>query len=466
MPTQAIIDQGYRAAIASYRQYCTARGIQPDPAYEAAIGAQYGYAQQYPPSEVIQAKTAEEDRAERARQFDIENDRMIQQAGLDRAAAEKDRAQWAAAYTEAARIGNQGAMAQAAAQVEAANIQAAASIEVANIGAAASRYTDDIKAHIADEAVALERERVAAIELARPGDWVARVGYMRGQTPEQSATLAQAAGGTVFGGQMPGALPQPATAGAAPVAAQAVVGEQGPELATSTPQGTQITPLQAEQAGYLRGRLPQMAGGGVVGGYTTPTYKFPATRNTGAVRSELLNPSQMLETMVGRSRTPDEYLQRQATGQRWMAGGLPLTGQSGATTAGTTGGTTTPTVGPGGTQPAGDTGAPAGSPINDLTIFQAARAGGQYNVAPFQASTGPTRNTVTGVEIPPPWQINLQQFSNMTRAEQAMMAGHWRSMGMIPGETEEEMLANAYDAMRRSAFTGMASALPQYAGMR
>jgi hypothetical protein len=99
-------------------------------------------------------------------------------------------------------------------------------------------------------------------------------------------------------------------------------------------------------------------------------------------------------------------------------------------------------------------------------MFQAARAGGQYNVAPFQAWTGPTRNTVTGVEIPPPWQINLQQFSNMTRAEQAMMAGHWRSMGMIPGETEEEMLANAYNAMRRSAFTGMASALPQFAGMR
>ena len=149
-----------------------------------------------------------------------------------------------------------------------------------------------------------------------------------------------------------------------------------------------------------------------------------------------------------------------------MAGGLPQT----------TGGGVAPTTsvntpaGAGGTAaPPGTTGTATGaaaSPINDLTIFQAARAGGQYGLPAFQAWTGPTRNTVTGVEIPPPWQINLQQFSNMTRAEQAMMAGHWRSMGMIPGETEDEMLSAAYDAMRRSAFTGMASALPQYAGMR
>jgi hypothetical protein len=99
-------------------------------------------------------------------------------------------------------------------------------------------------------------------------------------------------------------------------------------------------------------------------------------------------------------------------------------------------------------------------------MFKAARAGGQYNVAPFQAWTGPTRNTATGVEIPPPWQMNLMQFQNSTRAEQEMMASHWRSMLMIPGETVEEQLAAAYDAMRRSAFTGMASTLPQYAGMR
>jgi len=478
MPTQAEIRSGYDTALRSYYNWCATRGIQPDQTYINNLLMTYGFppqAQTLPRTDIIQAETesqiSQNEIAEDARQFDITNAATIDQAAKDRASAEKRQSIASAAMVEAARVGNEGAFAQARADVEAAQIDAAAAIETANIAAAASRYSDDIKAEIATEQRKLDREKYMAVELARPGNWVERVGFYRGQTPEQAAELAKYAGSTVYGGQV-GGLPQaqPATAGAAPVAAQAVVGEQGPELATATPQGTQITPLQADQARYLRGQLPQMAYGGVVSGpgaggrvvtSATPTYKFPATRNTGAVRSELLNPSQMLETMVGRSRTPDEYLQRQETGLRFLGGQLP---QTGATTGGT--GATHPIVGPGGTQPAGDTGEPAGSPINDLTIFQAARAGGQYGLPPFQAWTGPTRNTVTGVEIPPPWQINLQQFSNMSRAEQAMMAGHWRSMGMIPGETEEEMLANAYDAMRRSAFTGMASALPQYAGMR
>jgi hypothetical protein len=66
--------------------------------------------------------------------------------------------------------------------------------------------------------------------------------------------------------------------------------------------------------------------------------------------------------------------------------------------------------------------------------------------------------------IPTPWEFNLNQWNNLARAEQAMWAGLWRKAMMIPGETEEEMLANAREAIGRSAFTGMGSALPQYGG--
>jgi len=488
MATQVITQQGYQQALASYYQYCNARGIQPDPVYMNQLAASYGQSYQYPPTEVIQAKTAEEDRAERARQFDIENNRIISQAQKDRDAALADRQMWADAYTEAARIGNQGAMAQAAAQVEAAGIQANAAIEVANIAAQASRYSDDIKAHIADEANELERQRVAAIEFARPSDWAARIGYMRGQTPEQAATLTKYAGGTVFGGQMPGGAalpqPQPATAGAAPAA---LVGEEGIELAQATPAGVQITPLQQQQAEWLRGRLPEMARGGAISGGYGGGATLP--NPTGGARSQLLDPSQMLQSMVSRAKTPEEWLQRRDVGQGFLAGGGAMqagiqyipgaggrlhpwgagAGQGAALpTAGGTPATPLPATAGAGTTAAGGTPTPAGetSPIDQLPFLVAGRAGGQYNVPSFQEWTGERTFPAMGINkpIPTPWEFNLNQWNNLARAEQAMWAGLWRKAMMIPGETEEEMLANAREAIGRSAFTGMGSALPQYGG--
>ena len=492
MPTQAEIQSGYDTALRSYYNYCATRRIQPDQAYINNLLMSYGFppqAQTLPRTDIIQAETqsqiSQNEIKEQAREFDINNATLLKGYELDYQKGREMASIAAQASAAAAAAGAEADKYAADQDLAAAQAQCAAAIESANIAAAASRYSDDIKAEIAREQRQLDREKYMAVELARPGNWVERVGFYKGQTPEQAAELAKYAGSTVYGGQL-GGLPQaqPATAGAAPVAAQAVVGEQGPELATATPQGTQISPLKEDQARYLRGQLPEMAYGGTV-------------------RSELLNPSQMLQRMGSYARTPAEYQASQETGSQWMAGGtgsnpgwrqestptgntlvrtttpgLPMVhpggswAGTGTPAGGTPGGTTTPIVGPGGTQPAGDTGAPAtpgnptGSPIDQLPMFQAARAGGQYNVAPFQAWTGPTRNTVTGVEIPPPWQMNLMQFQNSTRAEQAMMAAHWRSMLMIPGETEEEMIANAYDAMRRSAFTGMASTLPQYAGMR
>lgn len=466
MATQAITQQGYQQALASYTQYCNARGIQPDPAYLASLAAQYGQSYQYPPPEVITAKTAEEDRAERARQFDIENNRIISQAQKDRDAALADRETWAKAYTEAAAIGNQGAMAQAAAQVEAAGIQANAAIETANIAAAASRYSDDTKAHIADEANELERQRVAAIEFARPSDWAARIGYYRGQTPEQAKALTQYAGGTVFGGQMPGvtqgaALPaiQPATAGAAPAA---LVGEQGPEVASALPGGgVQITPLQQQQAQWLRGKVPQMARGGVVGGgYRAGDVDWGAvgTNEVNRQRQALGFESYTAPTFVGGQQIKFEPVKVAALpGATPVAAAVP----AGAATTGVAA-LPAPVTG----TPAAPATAAAASPIDQLPFLVAGRAGGQYNVAPFQEFTGPRTFPEMGINepIPTPAQFNLLQWNNLARAEQAMWAGLWRKAMMIPGETEEEMLANAREAIGRSAFTGMASALPQYGG--
>jgi len=42
----------------------------------------------------------------------------------------------------------------------------------------------------------------------------------------------------------------------------------------------------------------------------------------------------------------------------------------------------------------------------------------------------------------------------MQYPEQAALAATWRALNMIAGETEQEQVANAYEAMRRSAWTG------------
>jgi len=66
--------------------------------------------------------------------------------------------------------------------------------------------------------------------------------------------------------------------------------------------------------------------------------------------------------------------------------------------------------------------------------------------------------------VPPPWQYNLMQFSNMQRPEQLALAAFWRHKNMIAGETEDEILANAYESMRRSAWTGGALPWVTYGG--
>lgn len=456
------------------------------------------------------------------------------------------------AQKAAAAEGRAGDEARARATVDAAMLQAQAAIETANIAAEASRYSDDTKMEMAKMQVKLEREQFAAIELARPGDWAARVGFFRGQTPEQGAALAQTTGGTVFGGQMPspaeplaietatlpsGMQPAPTMGLQPPQAQQAqwlrgqtgaqlptpttIVGEGGPELLTETPGGIEISPIQAEQARWLRGQgVPGMQGGGTLQRFRFPS-KLPSEgqpyeeeeRRRGRP-SPTPTPAPLTPTPVATpapavtptpvaAALPDPIQAwEQERAQTWGALGEQVAAQAGqwetmqadaatkaqqwadewerqrqeAATAeearrqaqfaqwGEILAQLQQPPAPPVAEPAAPTPAPAAaipSGVDQLPFLQAARAGGQYPVAPFQEWTGPRTKPEIGITtpVPPPWNYNIVQFQNMARPEQAMLAATWRSMGMIAGQTEEEMLANAYNAMQRSAWRG--AALPQ-----
>jgi len=295
----------------------------------------------------------------------------------------------------------------ARAVVQKANIDAQAAIDAANIAAAAKKYDADTQLKIAKMTTGLERQRIAAVELAQPGDWLARVGFFRGQTPEQAKALTQYGGGTVFGGQIPGAaetttLPRPAYGGYP----QGIAGEAGPEVVTATPEGVQIKPIANP-----RQRLPNLPRFQYGGSMPYPQWGKPLTKPQLPSLNQPTNPAT----------------------SSWQK--QPNWGQQ------------TDTATPA---------APAESPVNQLPFLQYARAGGQQAVAPFQAWTGPTTIPAAGIttDVPPPWQYNIVQYQNMSRPEQAMLAATWRGLGMIAGATEEEMIANAYEAMSRSAWTG------------
>jgi len=409
-------------------------------------------------------------------EFDRTLERLQQEAQLSYQQAVEVANIYAGAQAAAAAEGRAGDETRARATVEAAQAAAQAAIEASNIAAAASRYDSDTRLKIAKMQTTLERQRIAAVELARPGDWQARVGFFRGQTPEQAEALRQYGGGPVFGGQMPvtqeGAAlpqltaPQPATA-VQPALTQlpqptAIVGEGGEEAVTVTPQGLQITPLQQQQAQWLRGQgVPQMQAGGFLpyfGGYTSGRsgdHRMPTGGRAPLAQPTITpTPRPALPPVISPVRTARQRLQGAALPVSARPGQRAVTGAAGAP-----GATVAPAPTPGAT-PAATT------PIDELPFLQAARAGGQFPVAPFQEWTGPTTKPEIGITtpVPPPWQYNLVEFQNMARPEQAMLAATWRGFNMIAGETEEEMIANAYEAMRRSAWTGAALPFVTYGG--
>ena len=98
--------------------------------------------------------------------------------------------------------------------------------------------------------------------------------------------------------------------------------------------------------------------------------------------------------------------------------------------------------------------APPTPPVMPLdTLFQQMQ---QPNQAAFGEWTGPMNKPEVGLNtnVRPPWQYNLNEWNNLSYNDKALLAGTWRMLNMIQGESEAEVLALAEEAMRRSAWTG------------
>jgi len=168
-------------------------------------------------------------------------------------------------------------IAAAQASLEAARIDAAARIKVAGIEAATQR-----------------RYYEAQIAAKGPGGWVERSYWDRGaQAP--AATPTQTQGYTQW-----------AQGGVAP---QAVVGERGPELATATPQGTVITPLNQRTARGFGG--VGMAGGGVI--------RTPNPFLTGRLQDYARAQRAGGQRLMGLSGAATDYMQRLAAMPKWQS---------------------------------------------------------------------------------------------------------------------------------------------------
>lgn len=329
--------------------------------------------------------------------------------------------------TEVARIYAGAQTADARARVEAAQIAANAAIAAANIAAEVQRMDIRARIQIAEMTLTVERERIYAQELNYPGGWVGAVGFFQGQTPEESRALSQAYGGTTYGGQPPPPIgSEKGVQGIGgydlfgqPLGGQgiqeiprpemgleyAMVGEQGPELLEVTPEQIEVLPVK----GYAEG---------------------------------------------GEFDWPD-----------WGGGGRGGWGPGGGG-----GGGYQPSGGPGGWGSGGGWGPsppepyeppPPPEPTPPIPWLP---SGGDGYVPAFSEWTGPTTIPGTNQDIRPPAEWNLEEFVAMPLAVQEFIAGAWRSLHMIAGENPAEIMAQAYDAIRRSAWMGMTGPLVAYGG--
>ena len=402
-----------------------------------------------------------------------------------------------AAMLQAAASGDAAAMYGADQDLKAAQEMAAASRYTADKAFEATQLTEANKIKIAAANLNLESKRIAAEEMGAPSAWRTQAGYLRSQgmtqadiTPGAIQQAGQALG-PVAPELAPTTTPSPMAAPQLPQAAQqAVVGEAGPELATATAQGTQVQPIQRESAWWLRKQgVPQMQQGGFISqqvsreeaeklrgfpGGRIATVTFPTSappiagggqvqaggffpNPTGAVRSELLDPSQMLQTMLAGSRTPEEYLTREQRGLQFLAGTLPQTGIGGtAPTRGlpvrtaATGTAPTGAAAAGGTTPIVGEGTTEGEP----PYLEMLRTGA--NVPLWQAWGGPRTKPEVGMDIPikMPHEINYGDFVRLTPTEQQMAFADWQAIGMAPD--------TALRIMQASAMRGTAQAATAY----
>jgi len=372
----------------------------------------------------------------------------------------------AGASAAAAASGNEAEKYAADQDLAAAQEMAAASRYAADQALAGLKISEENKIKIAAANLNLESKRIAAEELGAPSDWRTQVGYLRSQGMSQAditpGAIQQA--GQALGPVAPELTPTvtaPTTTPTTPQQAQqAIVGEAGPELATATPQGTEIQPIQRESAWWLRKQgAPQMARGGIVGAAGGRTY---LPNPTGAVRSQFLDPSQMYASMVSLINPKASLGERVAREQGAMAfaGGTPQIARLGQTTGG--GQTLSPGgVGAGSTTTGGAAGTSPTTPVagegtteGEPPYLEMLRTGA--NVPLWQAWGGPRTKPEVGMNIPikMPHEINYGDFVRLTPTEQQMAFADWQALGMAPD--------TALRIMQASAMRGTAQAATAY----
>lgn len=345
----------------------------------------------------------------------------------------------AGAYSQAAAVGAEADMYAADQSLRSAQEAAAAARYAADKALEGLKISEENKIKIAAANLNLESKRIAAEEMGAPSDWRTQAGYLRsqGMTHADITPAAIQQAGQALGPVAPEMAPQatgaPAAAPAAPTLPspqQAVVGEAGPELATATPQGTQVQPIQPETAWWLRKTgTPGMQGGG----YLRMPY--------GQQGSDWGQKSyaQQLPQSTG------------PTGSRWAIRTQALMGQPrvreamsarGGTADTTAPPATTPPVGP------GASGATAAEPPYLGMLRENAY------VPLWEAWQGPRTNPDVGMDIPiqMPHEINYGNFVRLTPTEQQMAFADWHSLGMAPDTALRIMQSSA---MRGTARAGI-----------
>ena len=457
-----------------------------------------------------QAQRDDADRAQTAELAQAELSAALEAANIAAGASRAASAASAAATTEAARMSAEAQKYSADQALAAAQERAEAARYAADQALEGVRLDTETRMKIAAGNLRLEAQKTAAVEFGAPSDWTKQVGFLRGMGMTRADLTPQAirASGEALG-------PGPPDLGPAP---QAVVGERGPELATATPQGMQVTPLDTSQAYHLRGQgVPGMQYGGTVGRLGQVQGGSQQIRPTATWAQEKARRDANWEAGIARmpaqvaqgreniaalqAMTPQQQAaakQRQAATQQQQFMQQLLGSGTGRTMQMPGGGTyllspahlqarerlqaqqqeqqalqqaqeempawfsqwleTQGGAGGGAAAPGatpGAGGAPTGpADANKMPFLETLRTGGYVPL--YEGWGGPRTLPEAGITDPVkmPHEYNYADFARWTPTEQSMMFATWQALGMEP--------TTALEIMRRSAPRGSATASVGY----
>lgn len=423
---------------------------------------------------------AQRDDANRAQAWELANlelDAATKAANIAANASQAAASTYAAATTESARISAEAAMYAADQALAGAQERAEAARYAADQALAGVKIDAETRMKIAAGNLRLESQRVAAEEFGAPSDWIKQVGFLRGM----DMTRADITPGAI---QATGEMLGPGPPELGPVPQQAVVGEAGPELATATAQGVEVSPLDTQEAYWLRGQgVPGMQYGGRFssagprqvtpkqqginpadfGGPGQPGYDVMATMWAHEARNRArrgdLHPNLARRIQTGGR----DYLQQAKTGvqQHYQQQAEQQMPAWFSQWLGAQGGAAAPGGQPGvpGAAPGGQPGAPAGAGgvaagANEMPFLETQRTGAYVPL--YEAWGGPTTLPEAGITDPVkmPHEYNYADFARWTPTEQQMMFATWQALGMEP--------TTALEIMRRSAPRGSAGAAVAY----